>query len=449
MYDIVGSLPLELLAQVVEYLDLEDIFRSQRVSKQWRTIFSCDTIIKPILRQTLAFLGLDQEGVSTDAAMADAMNYFRWRYNLEHARPIKRIFLPWPTDFPYMPVRIDCRSRRLCYTTPKSSQAEIINLETGKKSTWPYSHHHLGYVQFVMLSDRYLVTGFFEMWSGMYDMTAYDIRTERKLNQQIPPVYYLETIVEDKVVFNNDSKGKPCSFYVWDLSSNHVQQIGSFSKPVLYHVEAADNVLVAFEVNWKKLPPNVQQTKWRMETGQLLAKKTFHLPLPPDLPVNGQFDTMAFYRCHAFGHKSVNQLFLVTDTCSTIHLEYDYAADRLNVRWIRTADLLNLADFKIYLTPYLIYFCTSETSQVAVYNATTSTVTLHQIQIRRRSSNWILQKFRKTGDQRFVKVFGDREVFGLANEAGVELWFFNPNFVPNERELECLKRSMLYFPTNI
>jgi len=30
-YDIVGSLPLELLVQVVEYLDLEDIVRSQRV----------------------------------------------------------------------------------------------------------------------------------------------------------------------------------------------------------------------------------------------------------------------------------------------------------------------------------------------------------------------------------------------------------------------------------
>lgn len=31
-YDIVGSLPLELLVQIVEYLDLEDIVRSQRVS---------------------------------------------------------------------------------------------------------------------------------------------------------------------------------------------------------------------------------------------------------------------------------------------------------------------------------------------------------------------------------------------------------------------------------
>lgn len=31
MYDIVGSLPLELLVHVAEYLDLEDIVCSQRV----------------------------------------------------------------------------------------------------------------------------------------------------------------------------------------------------------------------------------------------------------------------------------------------------------------------------------------------------------------------------------------------------------------------------------
>lgn len=31
MDDIVGSLPFELLVQVVEYLDVEDVFRSQRV----------------------------------------------------------------------------------------------------------------------------------------------------------------------------------------------------------------------------------------------------------------------------------------------------------------------------------------------------------------------------------------------------------------------------------
>ena len=33
-----------------------------------------------------------------------------------------------------------------------------------------------------------------------------------------------------------------------------------------------------------------------------------------------------------------------------------------------------------------------------------------------------------------VKPFGDQEVFGLAGDGGVELWFFNPNFVPDLRD---------------
>ncbi|KAL1973754.1 hypothetical protein VTN31DRAFT_5314 [Thermomyces dupontii] len=98
-YDIVGSLPLELLINVVERLDVADIVRSQRVSKRWRKILSCDTIIAHILRETLDFLDLHSGGVSIDVAMADAMRYFRWRHGLEHARPVKKIFLPWSKYF--------------------------------------------------------------------------------------------------------------------------------------------------------------------------------------------------------------------------------------------------------------------------------------------------------------------------------------------------------------
>ncbi|KAL1977034.1 hypothetical protein VTN31DRAFT_3316 [Thermomyces dupontii] len=94
-YDIVGSLPLELLVRVVEYLDLEDVVRIHGVSKKWRTIFSCKTVITPFLRETLKFLDLDQDGITTDEAIADAMSYFRWRLGLQHARPVRKIYLPW------------------------------------------------------------------------------------------------------------------------------------------------------------------------------------------------------------------------------------------------------------------------------------------------------------------------------------------------------------------
>ncbi|KAL1974271.1 hypothetical protein VTN31DRAFT_5831 [Thermomyces dupontii] len=82
MDDIVSSLPLELLVQVVDYLDLEDVFRSQRVSKRWRAIFSYEAITRrfvPVLRETLAFLGLDLGVITADGAIAEAMSHsFRW-----------------------------------------------------------------------------------------------------------------------------------------------------------------------------------------------------------------------------------------------------------------------------------------------------------------------------------------------------------------------------------
>lgn len=31
----------------------------------------------------------------------------------------------------------------------------------------------------------------------------------------------------------------------------------------------------------------------------------------------------------------------------------------------------------------------------------------------------------------FSVIFGDREVFGVANEDGIQFWIFNPNFTPN------------------
>lgn len=40
MYDIVGSLPLELLIHVVEFLDLEDVVRNQGVCTNHSSMFA-------------------------------------------------------------------------------------------------------------------------------------------------------------------------------------------------------------------------------------------------------------------------------------------------------------------------------------------------------------------------------------------------------------------------
>lgn len=70
----------------------------------------------------------------------------------------------------------------------------------------------------------------------------------------------LDAIVGDKAVFSPDLWEWPCPIHVWDPSSNHVQQIGNFSNPVLYHVDAAEDVLVVFEINREKQPAEVQHT---------------------------------------------------------------------------------------------------------------------------------------------------------------------------------------------
>lgn len=126
-----------------------------QVSKRWHMIFSCDTIIKPVLRQTLAFLGLDLEGITTDVAMANAMRYFRWQYGLQHARPVKKIFVPWPAQWPNVPDKVLYHSRRLCYILPYSNEVELFNLDTGERSNWTGSK--TGLLHHFSISDRYLV----------------------------------------------------------------------------------------------------------------------------------------------------------------------------------------------------------------------------------------------------------------------------------------------------
>lgn len=276
----------------------------------------------------------------------------------------------------------------------------------------------------------------------LYDLTAYDLHYERKINQQLPPGFSLDAIVEDKVVFR--SQDTLFSLYVWDLSSNHAQHIGSFLNLDLYHVDSASNELVTFNVDWFKRQPEVRQTKWRIATGQLLARKTFHLPLRkmgPSLPGIDQ--------CHTKGSRTVNQLFFLTDFFydwfQSIYLVYDHGADELSVKWRRTEDDIDSISTKTYLTPNLIHLWNWNSGRVNAYNVPAGTVAVHNV--REQCSSWtcVLREWCKdwADDQPPVAISGDREVFCFSNEIGIELWFFNPNFVPDPLELERkLSRSI-------
>lgn len=112
-------------------------------------------------------------------------------------------------------------------------------------------------------------------------LSAWDIQTKKKLDQDLAfPALY--SLVEDKLVIVPVFPRRDDPVCVWDLSSNHFQKIGTFSSLSLYHVNTSENLLVLFEINWEKQPPEVQQSKWTISTGQLREKKIFHLQMPHD-----------------------------------------------------------------------------------------------------------------------------------------------------------------------
>lgn len=123
-------------------------------------------------------------------------------------------------------------------------------------------------------------------------------------------------------------------------------------------MDAAQNILVVFEINLRVQPAEVQQGKWAATTGQLLDKKISHLAMPTKKPLGG------FYRSrgcpdHAVNHKSVTQFFF-RNKRATVHLEYDYRVDRLSIRWMNcsqpisqnAAILLRLSDPNPGLSPH-------------------------------------------------------------------------------------------------
>lgn len=247
-------------------------------------------------------------------------------------------------------------------------------------------------------------------------------------------------VVGDKVIITDCTYWGPSPVYVWDLSSNHVQQIGTgnFSNLRMCHVNADESVLVAFEIYMKNPPPEilVRQTKWSTTTGQLIEKKIIKLPLPPGPVVN----RCIFQPYRTYGQKTVTQFFFDNGTHNNkpaaMHLEYDYTVDRLNVRWIREPIFDTVFyDLSACLTPNLVYRFSTMNGQIAAYNATTGTVTRRSVLCGKNRAigarpilGSILELQREFWSNKPQAVFGDREVFGWTNANGIQLWIFNPNF---------------------
>ena len=88
------------------------------------------------------------------------------------------------------------------------------------------------------------------------------------------------------------------------------------------------------------------------------------------------------------------------------------------------------------LCPRIAYICNSYLSPVQIHDLENGTIKEQWYQLHAGEVNirkWLLRTpFSETP----LPLFGDHEVFGVANEDGIQLWFFNPNFTPDIPDAE-------------
>lgn len=270
-------------------------------------------------------------------------------------------------------------------------------------------------------------------------LTAWDLRSRRKLSQSIPSFVILHQIVEDKAIFSSNFIEDNIAMNVWDLSLDQVVEIGRFRGRRLCHMDAAEDVLVIFEIGLEDQTLEVLQSKWKIGTGQLLEKKTLHLPLPLARPVNAYIGVCR-KSWRIYGHKTVAEVYFDEDSCDTIHFEYDYNLDKVSVRLIRASDSVDKSLSRRSphkrLAPSLVYRWTRDGVQSSIYDTVTGTATPnphHSLDNRVISPpNGLPEaETENTFHNLSLVSFGDRNGYGMAGEGGVEVCFCNPNFVPD------------------
>ncbi|KAL1992107.1 hypothetical protein VTN49DRAFT_4139 [Thermomyces lanuginosus] len=456
-YDIVGSLPLELVLTIAEYLEPADIVRYRKVSKRWRSTFSSDEIIMAALRKTLTFLNIE----NTEVSAAEAITYFEWHHRLQYGRPVKKMSLPW-TRRPGWDDDVSYHSRRLCYRMKRAVGVEVLDLETGEKSSWTVDKEFANNDWKLRLSDHYVLI--IIPWKRK--LIAWDTKTSQQYARQIPRglIHHI-SIEKDSVLVIVDIESG-LSLYIWDLGSDHFREFGSFPDLWLWHVAADDDVLVTFEIDWDADPPKVQQTNWAL-SGRLLNRKHFHLPL-----LSGRINRNILLNHHAskvtrsrwinrtYGHKTVRSLSYNDRYLRFIGLDllYDYSSDKFNVRFNSSAPRISDRSNRVlytFLTPHIVYNWENIPWPSEIFNAQTDTTIKLQLYLIHAGEigvcDWLPpETWPRILPSDVLRLFGDREVFGVVTSMdGTQLWFFNPNFIPDIPDLKPFPpMEEIGWPTN-
>ena len=288
-------------------------------------------------------------------------------------------------------------------------------------------------------------------------LTVWDIHESRKLVGRFPEhpadlndVFYL---FKDKLVVSYSTREGLWAVHVWDLRLDSVREVGEFSNLNLLHVNTDTNVLVTFEINWKANPPEIQQSKWKLMAVELLERRQTLLSLP-DHTIravnNGKILPRPGFCRHILSDKTIAELFVEIDNRTMhLHLMYDQAVYELSARWAEYPR----SDFSrpdvmfgriILPNPNLVYYWDEGFKMPAVYDVTrgradwSEEYSLDNRLTTDKSAKRIwfaaspVEQRHGTG----IRLFGDKEVIGLAGPGGVEVWFFNPDFAPDSLNLD-------------
>lgn len=278
-----------------------------------------------------------------------------------------------------------------------------------------------------------------------------DIQTSSGWREKLfPRAIKRLTVEKGKLIILPGSLDGPRPLWIWDLHTDQAKTIGFFQHPdgSFWHMDADESVLVTCDINWDADPPLVHQTKWTLARWEVLDWKTFHLSLRGRRVSNNDI-----FKIHhrTYGRKTEAELQL-RDGCTTLYLTYDHVVDRISVRWLDCAEPIKnhigCPCYGIPLAPHIYYRWTSLRGGIAVCDAATDMVTVHpyqldsrEIYIRHRLSSPPPPSSDRDYFTSFIMSFclvpfGDREVFGTASKDGMQLWFFNPDFVPDVPDAE-------------
>lgn len=197
------------------------------------------------------------------------------------------------------------------------------------------------------------------------------------------------------------------------------------------HLATDEDLLVTFQINWKNPWPVTRQCKWMLTTGELLEEKQFSLSLADRFDISPDQREIAAFKdfSSSFSHRTVRRHVLSRrGDKDDLLVMYDYAVDELSARWIECACLYR-EPHKFYspaiLAPNIVYYYALDINQPAVYDVVSSTTTLLPDKLDERVAAG------RTWLEGHLQSFGDQEVFGLSSDGGIELWFFNPKFLPD------------------